>query len=132
AEPNLLFRGNGTGRFADVSGQAGTFTSRREVHRALAFADLRNRGAIDMVCMNLDNTVRLFRNDAAPASGNHWLEVLPMLAKREAIGAKVTLSAGGKKRLGLCLRAYSYLSSNDPRVHFGLGKTNRVDSLQID
>ena len=41
------------------------------------------------------------------------------------------LTAGGQSRLGICLRAYSYLSSNDPRVHFGLGRTDRVDSLEV-
>jgi hypothetical protein len=129
-EPNLLFRGDGSGRFTDVSGKGGSFTQRIEVHRALAFADLRNRGAIDLVSGNLDNTLRVHRNDAVP-QGNHWLQVLPMLGKREAIGARVTVNAGGAKRTGLCLRAYSYVSSNDPRVHFGLGSTNTVDDVEI-
>jgi hypothetical protein len=131
AEQNLLFKGDGKGHFADVSASAKGFTGRLEVHRALAFGDLRNRGAIDFVSVNLDNTLRVIRNDAAPASGNHWLQVLPMLGKREAIGARVLLTAGGHKQLGLCLRSYSYLASNDPRVHFGLGKTEKVDSIDI-
>ena len=87
--------------------------------------------AIDLVTINLDNTVRVIRNDAAAASGNHWLEVLPMVGKRDAIGAKVLLKAGAHKQLGLCLRAYSYLASNDPKVHFGLGKADKVDSIEI-
>ena len=130
AEPNLLFRGDGAGRFTNESANAGSFTSRPEVHRALAFGDLFNRGRLDMVTMNLDNTVRIFRNDAAPAA-NHWLQVLPMLNKREALGAKVYLTSAGKRRVGVCLRAYSYLSSNDPRVHFGLGATTAIDSFEI-
>ncbi len=131
AEPNLLFRGNGTGRLVDVSRDAGTFASRLEVTRALAFADLFNRGAVDMVAVNVDNTVRVYRNDAAPAD-HHWLQVLPMIGKREALGARVTLNIGDQKRVGLCLRSYSYLSSNDPRVHFGLAKQNGVDSVEIE
>jgi enediyne biosynthesis protein E4 len=129
-EANLLFRGDGSGRFLDISGKAGSFTQRIEVHRAVAFADLRNRGALDLLVGNLDNTLRVHRNDAVPP-GNHWLQVLPMLGKREAIGAKVTISAGGAKRSAPCLRAYSYVSSNDPRVHFGLGSTTTVDDLEI-
>jgi hypothetical protein len=132
AEPNLLFRGDGTGRFVDVSAAAGDFASRREVHRGLAFGDLRNRGAIDIVGVNIDNTVRVFRNDAALASANHWLQVLPMLGKREALGARVTLlTGGGHKRVALCLRSYGYLASNDPRVHFGLGAMDRVEGVEI-
>ena len=130
AEPNLLFRGDGSGRFSDVSGTAGDFTKKLEVHRALAFADLRNRGAIDLLCMNLDNTLRLFRNDAVPPD-HHWLQVLPMIGKREAIGARVTLLTGSRKQTALCLRAYSYLASNDPRVHFGLGRAEKAQSVEI-
>jgi hypothetical protein len=130
AEPNLLFRGDGTGKFTDVSKQSGTFANRLEVTRALAFADLANRGAIDMVSVKLDNSVRVYRNDATRPD-HHWLQVLPMTGKRDAIGAKVFVTAGGTTRLSLALRAYSYLSSNDPRVHFGLGKASKVDALEV-
>ncbi len=130
AEPNLLFRGDKDGRFTDISTKAGDFTKQLEIHRALAFADLRNRGAIDLLVGNLDNTLRVHRNDAVPPN-HHWLQVLPMLAKREALGAKVVVSADGVRRSGYCLRAYSYVSSNDPRVHFGLGELDHVDGIEI-
>jgi hypothetical protein len=130
AEPNLLFRGDGKGRLSDVSKVSGDFCEKFEVHRALAFADLHNRGALDMLCVNLDNTLRIFRNQAVPP-GHHWLQVLPMIDKREGLGARVTLSWAGMRRTGLCLRAYSYLASNDPRIHFGLGTAEKVDSLEI-
>jgi hypothetical protein len=135
AEPNLLFRGDGTGKFADVSAKAGPLTGRLEVHRAMAFADLYDRGAVDVVCVNLDNTVSAFRNDATtaggPGAGNHWIGVLPMTGKRDAIGAKITVNAGGRQRVGMCLRAYSYLASNDPRVHFGLGTVEKVEGIEV-
>jgi hypothetical protein len=130
AEPNLLFRGDGTGRFTDISSKAGDFPKKLEVHRALAFADLHNRGAVDLITVNLDNTLRVFRNDAVP-EGHRWIQVLPMIGKREALGARVEVSAAGWKRSAFCLRNYSYLAANDPRVHFGLGKANKVDSLEI-
>lgn len=130
AEPNLLFQGDGNGHFTDVSTSAGAFTQRPEVHRAMAFGDLFNRGRFDIVTMNLDNTLRIYRNDGASAS-NHWLQVLPMLGKREAIGAKVYLTAAGKRRAAVCMRAYGFLASNDPKVHFGLGATTSVDMLEV-
>ncbi|HEV8291870.1 MAG TPA: ASPIC/UnbV domain-containing protein, partial [Tepidisphaeraceae bacterium] len=130
AETNLFFVSDGKGAFVDASEKSGDFCAKGEVHRGLAFGDLRNRGAIDMVVSNVDNTVRIFRNDAA-GKGGHWLQVLPMIGKREALGAKVIVSAAGRTRLGLCLRSYSYISSNDPRVHFGLGKAEKVDSLEV-
>lgn len=130
AEPNLLFRGAGTGKFTDASKASGDFARRLEVHRALAFADLHNRGAIDLLSVNLDNTLRVFRNQAVPP-GHHWLQVLPLAGKREAIGARVTITAGTQKKSALCLRAYSYLASNDPRVHFGLGTAEKADFVEI-
>ena len=129
-EPNLLFRGDGSGAFRDASHLSGDFCKKLEVHRALAFADLFNRGAVDLVCVNLDHTLRVFRNDAVPP-GHHWLQVLPMIGKRAALGARVTLFAGGVKRSALCLRAYSYLASNDPRIHFGLGTTSKAERLEV-
>jgi hypothetical protein len=54
-----------------------------------------------------------------------------MLAKREALGARVTITTGETKQTGVCLRAYSYVSSNDPRVHFGLGAATTVDAVDI-
>jgi hypothetical protein len=130
AEPNLLFRGDGRGYFADVSRDAGAFGKHLEVTRALAFGDLSNRGAVDLVTVSLDNNVRVYRNNAAPKE-NHWLQVLPMIGKREALGAKVTITVNGQKRSALCLRNYSYLAANDPRVHFGLGNSERVDSIEV-
>ncbi len=59
AEPSLFFRGDGSGRFADASAAAGDFPKKLEVHRALAFADLHNRGVVDLITMNLDNTLRI-------------------------------------------------------------------------
>src|SRR5205823_9507014 len=55
AEPNLLFRGDGRGHFTDSSHDAGSFGRRLEVTRALAFADLSNRGAIDLITVSLEN-----------------------------------------------------------------------------
>jgi hypothetical protein len=131
AEPNLLFRGDGQGHFNDVGKSAGAFTTNIEVTRGLAFGDLRNRGAIDLVTMNLGNGLRIYENDAAAKTNHHWLQVLPLIGKREALGARVDLVVSGKTRSALCLREYSYISSNDPRVHFGLGQIDHVDSINM-
>jgi hypothetical protein len=130
AEPNLLFRGDGTGKFTDISKVSGDFASKIEIHRALAFADLWNRGSVEMLCVNLDNTLRVYRNDAIPPD-HHWLQVLPMAGRREALGARVTIEYGGRRQSALCLRAYSYLASNDPRIHFGLGKATKADAIEV-
>jgi hypothetical protein len=75
---------------------------------------------------------RLFRN-VAPRRG-HWLTVRaldPALGNRDAYGAEVIVEAGGRRRLGLVNPGYSYLCSNDPRVHFGLGSVTHVDAIRV-
>jgi hypothetical protein len=130
AEPKLLFRNDGKGRFEDVRAKTGPFAARAEVSRGLAFGDLDNDGDLDLVVNNLDNTLRIFRNDA-PVEGTHWLMVRAVSGGRDAIGALVTAVVGTDRMLRVAHPAYSYLSSNDLRVHFGLGAATKVDALEI-
>ena len=130
AEPNFLYRNNGRGVFENLDARAGRFTSTVEVSRGLAFGDLDDDGDLDMVLTNADNTIRVYRNDAPPP-GAHWLRVRAMTGGRDALGARVTVEARGERRLGLALDGYSYAGGNDPRVHFGLGDADRVDSVEV-
>ena len=74
--------------------------------------------------------LRLYRN-TAPSEGNHWLSIHALTGKRGALGARLELRAGEHRWTQLILAAYSFLSSNDPRAHFGLGSIDRVDSLSL-
>ena len=71
------------------------------------------------------------RNDGATA--NHWLEVLLIGTKsnRDGIGAVLKLSAQGFTRVEESTGGASYMSASDPRIHFGLGKRTKIDSLVI-
>jgi hypothetical protein len=131
AEPNLLFAGDGRGKFENVSSRAGAFGSEPLVSRGMAFADLDDDGDIDLVVQQIDNSLRVYRNDAPP-SGAHWLIVRTMSGPRDAYGAKVTIEAGGRKVMRLAHPAYSFLATNDPRAHFGLGGVDKIDSLVVD
>jgi len=130
AEPNQLFENDGKARFTEANEAAGPFASQVEVSRGLCFGDIDEDGDVDMVLSNIDNSLRCYRN-RAPKEGRHWLLVRAMTGKRDAIGAQLWLKAGERELCGLVLPGSSYCSSNDPRVHFGLGAVTTVDEIVV-
>lgn len=137
AQRNQLFVNNGQGKFRDVSLQNATFCGKAMVGRGLACGDIDNDGAIDLLVTSIGAPAQLLRNTlaggATTSPRGHWLMVRaidPALGGRDAYGAEITLQAGGRRWWRLLHPAYSYLCSSDPRVHFGLGTTTRVDSIQ--
>lgn len=138
AEPNLLFQNSEIGHektaasitFNDVSSRAPDFTEQIEVSRGMAFGDIDRDGDVDMLVSSLDNRIRLFRNDT-PTSENRWLFVRAITQNRDALGAQVTLRAGSRALMGYVLPGTSYLSSNAPIVHFGLGTIDAVDAIEV-
>ena len=138
AEPNLLFQNSEIGHektaanitFKDVSSRAPDFTEQIEVSRGMAFGDIDRDGDVDMLVSSLDNRIRLFRNDTPP-SENRWFFVRAITQNRDALGAQVTLRAGSRALMGYVLPGTSYLSSNAPIVHFGLGTIDAVDAIEV-
>jgi hypothetical protein len=120
--PRIVFRNLGNGRFEELIDEAGPGVSARHPSRGCAFGDFDNDGDLDILIMNVNEPPSLLRNDA-PAN-NHWLKIKLIGAKsnRSAIGARVLVRYGKKVQAQAQLSQSSYISSNDPRLHFGLGE----------
>jgi hypothetical protein len=131
AEPNRLWRGMDKGRFQDRSHADPAFVGVGAVSRGLICADLDNDGSLDLIVTSIAGPARLYRN-IVPQRG-HWLSVRAWDAKRrrDAYGAIVTVRAEGKKWIRWLNPGRSYLCSNDPRGHFGLGTVERIESVEI-
>jgi hypothetical protein len=131
AQRNQLFLNDGTGRFRDISPSNGPFCDTPAVSRGLACADVNGDGALDLLVTTIAGPARLYRN-VAPKRG-HWLVVRAVdpALHRDAYGAEVAVYAGGRRWLRSVNPGYSYLCSNDARVHFGLGPAERVDAIEL-
>jgi hypothetical protein len=132
AQRPLLFHNQGNGTFALVPAVQGTGLAEVSVGRGAAFGDLFNDGKIDVVINNLDGVPSLLRN--VNPDHHHWVEVQLVGgpgSPRDAVGATVYLAAGGLRQREDVLSGGSYLSSNDMRVHFGLGDAKTVSAVEI-
>jgi enediyne biosynthesis protein E4 len=131
-ERNQLIRNDGADGFTDVTEAAGPALALVEVSRGAAFGDVDNDGAVDIVVANNNGPTRLLRNVAG--TGHHWLTVQlrGTHANRAGLGARVAVLRADHSPLWRRVHTDgSYLSANDPRVHFGLGKEAGVRALGV-
>jgi enediyne biosynthesis protein E4 len=127
---NQVFRNVGKGRLRNVTDSVGGPLFLEKSSRGAAFGDVDNDGDADVLISVLDDLPMLLRNDAA---GNHWvtLSLEGTTSNRSAIGAKVTIEAGGRRQVAEVRSGGSYVSHNDRRVRFGVGDAMRVDRVSI-
>jgi hypothetical protein len=132
AERPLLFRNLDDTKFQEVVPATGSGLADVIPARGAAFGDLFNDGRIDAVLNNIDSSPVLLRNVVKNA--NHWITlklVGGQKGPRDAIGAKVFVTAGGARQRADLTSGGSYGSSSDPRLHFGLGRSTKVDKIEI-
>ena len=117
----ILFRNLGNGHFAEMGDEAGPAFTAHHCSRGCAFGDFDNDGDVDILVMNQNEPPSLLRNDTP--RGNNWFKIRLEGTKsnRSAIGARVLVRYGEHVQAQQVMSQTSYLSSNDPRLHFGLG-----------
>jgi hypothetical protein len=120
AQPRVLFWNRGDGQFFDLSSRAGSGVTERHSSRGLALADFDNDGRLEILIANMHEAPSLLRNFARPAGGALLVE--PLLKNgRAAIGARVTVTANGRRQIDEVRSGGNHISQSDFRLHFGLG-----------
>jgi hypothetical protein len=127
----LLHINQGDGTFCDASAQAGSALAELRVSRGAAFGDLDNDGDIDVVVEDLDGSPMILQNEGDKS--NHWitLELAAKIGNPLAIGARVKVVTGKVTQIEEIRSGSSYLSQSDLRLHFGLGKAQKADLIEI-
>ncbi len=131
AQRNQLLRNLGQGKFEEIRG-AGPALEQALSSRGAAYADFDNDGDLDVVVNNMDAAPSLLRNEGGNRSG-HWISLAleGTDSNRQAVGARVEVVAGGLRQVRELQAGSSYQSSHDPRLHFGLGSSARVEEVRV-
>ena len=126
-QPNSVIANLGDGTFRDVSADAGESFQAPAAHRGCAFADFNNDGKLDVVVSALREPAELWEN--VGPDDNHWitLKLVGTKSNRDGIGAHVRIG----NQVNHMTTAVGYASSSYSGVHFGLGKTEKIDTIEI-
>ncbi|HTW56864.1 MAG TPA: CRTAC1 family protein [Terriglobales bacterium] len=130
-QPMLLFRSKHDGTFEEIGKDVGFGEIPLQSRRGAAFGDINNDGCVDIVTLNVGEPPSLLLNHCQ--NGNHRVlfRLLGTKSNRLAIGARVTVKAGGITQFSEVKGGSSYISQNDLRQHFGLGKNATMDEVTV-
>jgi hypothetical protein len=130
-QPMLLFRNSRDGTFEDVSAASGLSAMSPASRRGAAFGDVNNDGNIDIVVLNVGQPPSLLLNRNDNANHRVLFNLHGTKSNRAAIGARVTVKAGGLVQFSEIRGGAGYLSQNDLRLHFGLAGADKMDEVTI-
>lgn len=124
-QPRQLFWNRGDGQFHDMSLTGGPGITAKHSSRGLAVGDLDNDGSEEIVVVNLFEPPSVLKNFGP--HGNSLLVRALTASGRDAIGARLTLTAGGRREIDEVRSGGYHVSQGDFRVHFGLGRATKAD-----
>lgn len=129
--PNGLLHNEGKFHFRDVSASAGPEFVSPKAHRGAAFGDINNDGKIDAIVTVLNDKPQLFFNKTQ--NQQHWilLKLVGIKDNHDGLGTKVKVVTSEGTQYNQATTAVGYNSSSDKRVHFGLGKTDVIDRIEL-
>lgn len=127
----LLFENLDGKRFVNVADGAGEYMRSEHLGRGVASVDLDQDGAADLVVSHTNQPVAILKNESLDHGS--WLRVrlVGIGSHRDAVGARVTVSAGGRKYSKQAKGGSSYLSSPAPELLFGLAKATKIDAIEV-
>lgn len=130
----LLLENTGNGQYRDSGKKWGDYFVGKYSGRGAAVLDFDNDGDLDIVVSHVEPGKKAVLLQNNSGNKNHWigLNLLAPLDKTSAIGAKITLTAGDLQLVRINQWATGYLSSSDPRIHFGLGLHRQIDQILIE
>ena len=127
----LVYKNRGNGTFKDVSAEMGPGISEKFSSRGAAFGDYLNNGCMDVLVLNLNDLPSLLRNEGGNKQNWIKLKLVGTVCNRTAIGARVRVIAGKHIQMDEVNSGTSVMSQSDLRLHFGLGKTEIVDMIEV-
>ena len=130
-QQNKLYLNNGQEKFLNVSDKAGPGLQPLKSFRGAAFADFNNDGHVDIAVVALDDYPVLLMNQGV--GGNHWvlIKLEGTISNRFGVGARVSITTNEMTQIREIKAGGSFASCNDPRAHFGLGKSQIIKELKV-
>ena len=130
-QSRLLHRNNRDGTFTEVSSEFGTMLTEIRASRGVAFGDIDNDGDVDLLVADLDGPPQLLRNENGNANNSILVKIVGVKSNRSGIGARVKVVSGDLSQVDEVRSGDSYISQSDQRLHFGLERRTKVDSIEV-
>ena len=126
-----MYKNLANGKFKDVSAEMGSGITELFSSRGTAFGDYDNDGDVDVLILNMNDLPSLLRNDGGNAKNWIKIKLIGTRCNRTAIGARVRVVTGTHTQIDEVHSGASVMSQNDLRLHFGLGKSQTVDLIEV-